>query len=258
MCKIKGDEFIKNVNLISFNHVNFKNLGEPSKQIKLFFILYFKEFIKNENFVKIFSNLLMDAKNEYTVSEIFNGLNLKFNLNIEQQIKLIISFIDSGVEKYFEEANLLFLEKCKEIYEKKMFLEFQSNIIVEKMISILFNILKIKNRQDNINSNNEIKEKNDNDENNIQLYIQSFSHCNEQLKTMIMNKGNILNNDNEENNKIESNIFDNNNIKTVIEIDKILYELGPLIINQKINLFELKYIDIFLDLDRIKDLILFI
>ena len=258
MCKIKGDEFIKNVNLISFNHVNFKNLGDPSKQIKLFFILYFEEFIKNENFVKIFSNLLMDAKIEYTVSEIFNGLNLKFNLNIEQQIKLIISFIDSGVEKYFEDANLLFLEKCKEIYEKKMFLEFQSNTIVEKMISILFNILKIKNRQDNINSNNEIKEKNDNDENNIQLYIQSFSHCNEQLKTMIMNKGNILNNDNEESNKIESNIFDNNNIKTVIEIDKILYELGPLIVNQKINLFELKYIDIFLDLDRIKDLILFI
>ena len=162
----------------------------------------------------------MDAKIEYSVSEIFNGLNKKFNLNIEQQIKVVISFIDSGVEKYFEDSNLLFLEKCKEVYEQKLFLEFKNNLIVEKMISILFNILKIKNRQDNANSNTENKSQNDIDESNIQIYIQAFSHCNEQLKSILNNKNNIVNNENEEQTKIESNnniINNENEEKTKIE-----------------------------------------
>ena len=277
MCKIYGDEFIKNINLISFNHVDFKNLGSQDNQKESFFTLNFLDFLENENFVKIFANLLMDAKNEYSVSEICKGLNKKFNLNIEQQIKVVISFIDSGVEKYLEDANLLFLEKCKEVYEQKLFLELKNNIIVEKMISILFNILKIKNRQDNVISNNEKKNQNDFDESNIQIYIQAFSHCNEQLKSMLNKTNNIINNEIEEKTKIESNnivnneieeiskIESNNNIinnnefiKTNIEIEKILYELGPLIINRNINLSDISYFDINLDLNRMSELILFI
>ena len=277
MSKIYGDEFIKNINLISFNHVNFRNLGSQKFLKESFFTLNFLEFLENENFVKIFSNLLMDAKNEYSVSEIFNELNKKFNLNIEQQIKVVISFIESGVEKYLEDANILFLEKCKEVYEQKLFLEFNNNVVVEKIICILFNILKIKNRQDNSNLNNKNQNQNDIDESNIQIYIQAFSHCNEQLKIMLNNKNNGINNDNEEKTKIESNdnIFEseekskiesNNNInnntneiiKANIEIEKILYELGPLIINQKINLSDITYFDKNLDLIRMTELIIFI
>ena len=296
MCKIYGEEFIKNIYLISFNHVNFKNLGSQDYHKESFFILNFLEFLENDNFMKIFTNLLMDAKNEYSVSEIFDGLNNKFYLNIEQQIKVVICFIESGVEKYLEDANLLFLEKCKEVYEQKLFLELKNNTIVEKMINILFNILKIKNRQDNSNSNKESKNKNDIDESNIQIYIQTFSHCNEQLKSIVNNKNSIVKNENEEKTKIESNndivnneneektkiesnndIVNNENeektkiqsnnhninnndkfIKTNIEIEKILYELGPLIINPKINLSEISYFDINLDLNRMSELIIFI
>ena len=277
MSKMYGDEFIKNINLISFNHVNFKNLGSQENERESFFTLNFLDFLENENFIKIFANLLMDAKIEYSVSEIFNGLNKKFNLNIEQQIKVVISFIDSGVEKYFEDSNLLFLEKCKEVYEQKLFLEFKNNLIVEKMISILFNILKIKNRQDNANSNTENKSQNDIDESNIQIYIQAFSHCNEQLKSILNNKNNIVNNENEEQTKIESNnniinneneektkiesnnnILNNNDENIKIEIEKILYELGPLIINQNFNLSDISYFDMNLDLNRMSKLILFI
>ena len=184
MSKIYGDEFIKNVNLISFNHINFKNMN-IQKENESFFILNFPEFIENEHFSQIFPNLLMDANKNYSVSDIFNVLNIKIKLKIEQQIKLIISFIDSGIKKYIEEGNSLFLGKCKEIFELKLFSEFNNNIIVEKIINILFNILKIKNRQDNDNkTENEI----DIDETDIQLYIQSFSHCNEQLKNKLLNK----------------------------------------------------------------------
>ena len=257
MCNKYGDEFTKNVNLISFNHINFKNLEEKSSTKEPFFFQYFLDFIENDNFLKIFSNLLMDAKIDFSVSEIFNGLKNRFNLNIEQQIKVILSFIDSGVENYVKDANLLFLEKCKEIYEQKLFHEFKSNINVEKIINKLFNLLKIKNIQDNINSNATNENKNDSDEANIQLYIQSFSHCNEKLKRNLQDKANVIDINYKGIGEIDS-IFNDSKIKYKIEIEKILYELGPLIINQKINLSENAALDSNLDLKRISEFILYI
>ena len=257
MCKKYGDEFTKNVNLISFNHINFKNLVEKSNPKESFFFHYFLDFIENENFLKIFSNLLMDAKNDFSVSEIFNGLKNRFNLNIEQQIKVILSFIDSGVENYVKDANLLFLEKCKEIYELKLFHEFKSNINVEKIINKLFNLLKIKNIQYNKDSISNKDNKNDSDEANLQLYIQSFSHCKEQLKTNLQDKVNAMSISNKGIIEIES-AFNDSSIKYKIEIEKILYELGPLIINQKINLSEYTALDSRLDLKRISEFILYI
>ena len=253
MFKKYGDEFIKNVNLISFNHINFKN--QPNLK-KSFFLLYFLDFLENANFVKIFANLLMDAKIEYSALDIFNGLKSKFDLNIEQQIKVILSFIDSGVDYYSKDSNFLFLEKCKEIYEQKLFHEFKTHDVVEKIINKLFNILKIKNIQDNIDSNMRADKKND-DETNIQLYIQSFSHCNEQLKSNMKDKKNIIDNSNEENDEFVSKINDSIT-KYKIEIEKIIYELGPLIINHKINLSDIPYLDTSLDLNRLSEFILYI
>ena len=221
MCKINGDEFIKNTYLISFNHTDFKNVGTKEKEVESFFILNFLEFIENENFVKIFTELLMDAKQDNEINEIYNGLNKKFNLNIEQQIKLILSFIESGIEKYNEDANILFLEKCKEIYEQKIFAQIKNNCIVEKIINILFNILKIKNRQENNKEDN--TEQNCIEEENIKLYIQSFSHYNEQLKNNGNNKDKAIDKSlkNEEIDKIKSN-FKVMDTKIIIEIEKLV------------------------------------
>ena len=257
MCKFYGDEFSKNVNLISYNHIDFKNIGNQEKEIESFFTLNFPAFIGNEKFVKIFGNLLMDAKNDYTVSEIFNGLKKKFNLNIEQQIKLILSFIDSRIEKYVNDANLLFLEKCTEIYEQKMFLQIKEKNIIDYIINELFNILKIKNRQENKDANNE----KDIVEENIKLYIQSFSHYNEQLKTDLVNKENNANAlETEEKNKIECDLNLNsiNTIDNKIEYEKLIYDLGPFIINHNIDLTNIPYINIDLDLNRFTKFILFI
>jgi len=257
MCKMNGDEFIKNSNLISFNHTDFKNVGIKEKEVKSFFILNFLEFVENENFVKIFTQLLMDAKQDNEINEIYNGLNKTFNLNIEQQIKLILSFIGSGIEKYNEDANLLFLEKCKEIYDQKIFCQIKNNSIIEKIINVLFNILKIKNRQENNKEDN--SEQNCIEEENIKLYIQSFSHYNEQLKNSGCNKDNIVNKSlkNEEIDKIESN-FNINDKKRTIKIEKLLYELGPFMVNQKINLLSIPYFDAKLDLNRLNEFIIYI
>ena len=257
MCKMNGDEFVKNAYLISFNHTDFKNFGAKEKEVESFFILNFLEFIENKNFVKIFTELLMDAKQDNEMNEIYNGLNKKFNLNIEHQIKLILSFIESKIEKYNEDANLLFLEKCKEIYEQKIFAQIKNNNIIEKIINVLFNILKIKNRQENNKEDN--AEQNYIGEENIKLYIQSFSHYNEQLKNSVNNKDKAVDRSlkNEEINKFESN-FKVNNTKRIIEIEKLLYELGPFMINQKINLLSIPYIDTKLDLNRMNEFIIYI
>ena len=76
MCNCYGEEFYKNINLISFNQIDFKKMENSSKKPEneaqnitenesSFFVLNLIEFLENENFVKIFGNLLMDAKNEY-------------------------------------------------------------------------------------------------------------------------------------------------------------------------------------------------
>ena len=256
ICNLYGDQYLKNISLISFNQIDFKNMGNPQKEVESFFTLNFPAFIENENFVKIFGNLLMDAKNEYSVTEIFNALKKKFNINIEQEIKIILSFIESGIEKYANDANILFLEKCKEIYEQKMFSQIKEKKIIEYVINVLFNILKIKNRQENqdSNSNKDIIEE------NIKLYIQSFSHYKEQLKSDIINKANINETKKNEKEKKQSayDMNKSNNIQNKIEIENLLYDLGPFIINQNISLSNIPYIDIDLDINRMTDFIFFI
>jgi hypothetical protein len=254
MCNLYGDQYLKNISLISFNQIDFKNMGNQQKEVESFFTLNFPAFIENENFVKIFGNLLMDAKNEYSVTEIFNALKKKFNINIEQEIKIILSFIESGIEKYANGANILFLEKCKEIYEQKMLSQIKEKKIIEYVINALFNILKIKNRQENkdSNSNKDIIEE------NIKLYIQSFSHYNEQLKFDIINKADINEANEKEKNKSEYDMSNSNNIQNKVEIEKLLYDLGPFIMNQNISLSNIPYIDMNLDINRMTDFILFI
>ena len=223
MCKIYGDEFIKNVYLLSFNKTNFKNIENQEKE-KSFFVSTFQDFIANPNFIQIFKNILLNTQNENSINEIFNGLNGKLNLTIEEQLKLIISFIESGIEAYKKDADLLFLEKCCEIYNQKKFLEFKNNNIIEKIINILFNILKIKNREDNKDSNDDTDTENKSDiyEEKIKLYIQSFSHYNEQLKNDSKNKENndIKNLENNEKNNLDFNI---NNTETKIFFEKLIY-----------------------------------
>ena len=258
MCKIYGDEFIKNVYLLSFNKTNFKNIENQEKE-KSFFVSTFQDFIANPNFIQIFKNILLNTQNENSINEIFNGLNGKLNLTIEEQLKLIISFIESGIEAYKKDADLLFLEKCCEIYNQKKFLEFKNNNIIEKIINILFNILKIKNREDNKDSNNDTNTENKSDiyEENIKLYMQSFSHYNEQLKNDSKNKENndIKNLENKEKDNSDFNI---NNTETKIFFEKLIYELGPFVINQNINIKDISFIDINLDLNRINELFIYI
>ena len=242
MCEQNDEEFIKNINLISFNHIDFKNFKNQTN----FFTSYFNDFLQNKNFVEIFGEILKDGKEDNSLDEIFNELNNLFNLDIEQQIKIILGFIKSGMEKYLEDANNLFLEKCKYIHEKKLFAQLTSNKTIENILNLLFDLFKIKNKHDN----NEINEE------KIKLYIQSFSHYNEQLKSNLQ-----TNEKSKENLDKNGTTFEgckNSEQKKQIILTKLIFELGPFFVNQDINLSEISYIDSNLDLNLISELIIFL
>ena len=150
MSELFGPTFDKDLHLILFNDIDFKDLKglQKSKDRKIqYFLQDFPQFIERSDFVNIFSEILMDTKNTGTTTEIFNGLNKQCKLSIENQLKLLMSFIMSDIEKYQEEANNLLLEKCKDIYKEK-----KINNLSESTVSNLLIILdNMKDGQDNEN-----------------------------------------------------------------------------------------------------------
>ena len=144
MSEIFGPDFDRCLHLFLFNDIDFKDFKglQKSKDRKVqYFLQDFPQFVERADFVEIFSRILMDTKNTGTTTEIFNGLNKQCKLSIENQMKLLISFIMSDTERYQEEAKALLLEKCKDVYKDK-----KMNNLTEPTINTLLLIL------DNINT----------------------------------------------------------------------------------------------------------
>ena len=141
MSEVFGQDFDRNLHLILFNDIDFRDpkTFQKTKDRKIeYFLQDFPQFIERPDFTEIFSRILMDTKNQSSASEIFNGLNKKFKLNIENQMKILISFIMSDTERYQEEAKNMILEKCKEIYKDK-----KLNSLNESIINSLLTILDL-------------------------------------------------------------------------------------------------------------------
>ena len=122
MSEIFGPEFDQNLHLILFNDIDFKDLKglQKSKDRKIqYFLQDFPQFVEREDFVDIFSKILMKTKNTGTTTEIFNGLNKQYKLSMENQMKILLSFAMSDTERYQEEAKNIILEKCKDIFKDK-------------------------------------------------------------------------------------------------------------------------------------------
>ena len=103
MSEVFGQDFDRNLHLILFNDIDFRDpkTFQKTKDRKIeYFLQDFPQFIERPDFTEIFSRILMDTKNQSSASEIFNGLNKKFKLNIENQMKILISFIMSDTERY--------------------------------------------------------------------------------------------------------------------------------------------------------------
>ena len=250
MSELFGPTFDKDLHLILFNEIDFKDLKglQKSKETKIqYFLQDFPQFIEKSDFVNIFSEILMNTENAGTTTEIFNGLNKQFKLSIENQLKLLISFIMSDNEKYQEEAKNLLLEKCEDIYKEKII-----NNLTESTVSNLLLILdNMKNEDDSEN-----REKSENQKNKqIDEYYRYFMNYEEECNSCQTSAD-----DNKQDNKQISSlekILDMGN-EGPVEIEKLFIELGPFIIGNKINISNSETINSDIDVERLGNLIIYI
>ena len=237
MSEFFGSDFDRNLHLILFNDIDFKDpkTFQKTKDRKIeYFLQDFPQFIEKPDFVEVFSRILMDTKNPGSASEIFNGLNKKFKLNIENQMKLLISFIMSDTERYQEEARNIILEKCKEIYKDK-----KLNNLTESTINTLLTILDlIKSEEDD--SGNEQKEI----VSQIDEFCKYFLDYDEDVNSCQTSADDI-----KQISDLDKRLDTGN--EEPVEIEKLFMELGPFICSSKINISNSEMINVEIDVERL-------
>ena len=239
MSEVFGIDFDRNFHLILFNDIDFKdlkNLQNPKKRKIQYFLQEFPQFIERQDFIEIFSRILMDTKNTGSANEIFNGLNKICKLNIENQMKLIITFFMCDVEKYQKEAKNILLDKCKEIYKDK-----KINNLTESTVNRILTILDIVNDGEDNDDKNSKK-------NQIEEYTKYFLNYDEEFNPtsaddipQISDLDKILDTGNED----------------PIELEKLIIELGPFIINNGINITNSDLINSEINEKRLSNFIIF-
>lgn len=247
MSEIFGNDFDRNLHLILFNDIDFKDFKglQKSRDRKvLYFITDFPQYIEKTDFIDNFSRILMDTSNSGTALEIFNSLNKQFKLSIENQFKLILSFILSDTEKYQEEAKSLILEKCKDVFKEK-----KANNLTQSTMNLLVMVL------DNMNDEESANENTENDENSkksqIEEYLKYFMCYDEDSNSCQTSADDI-----KQISDLEKIL--NSGTEDPIEIEKLFIELGPFIIGCKLDTSENKIINFSMDSKRLAEFIIYI
>jgi hypothetical protein len=237
MSEVFGSDFDRNLHLILFNDIDFKDpkTFQKTKDRKIeYFLQDFPQFIERPDFTEIFSRILMETKNQGSTSEIFNGLNKKFKFSIENQMRLLISFIMSDTERYQEEARNILLEKCKEIYKDK-----KLNNLTEPTINTLLTILDIirSEEEDSGNDQKEIITQ-------IDEFYKYFMDFNEDIDSCQTSADDI-----KQISDLDKRLDTGN--EEPVEIEKLFIELGPFICFNKINIANSEMINAEIDVDRL-------
>jgi hypothetical protein len=246
MSEIFGPEFDQNLHLILFNDIDFKDLKglQKSKDRKIqYFLRDFPQFVEREDFVDIFSKILMKTKNTGTTTEIFNGLNKQYKLSMENQMKILLSFAMSDTERYQEEAKNIILEKCKDIFKDK-----KINNLTESTVYSLVILLEDIKQEESEKENGESEE--NSRKSQIEEYVNYFMNYEEELNSCQTSADDIK--------QISDldKILDNGN-EDPVEIEKLFEDLGPFIIGNKINISISDIISCEIDAERLGKFIVF-
>ena len=244
MSEVFGTDFYRNLHLILFNDIDFKDQKtfQKTKDRKVeYFLQDFPQFIERPDFVEIFSRILLNTKNQGSANDIFNGFNKKFKFNIENQMKLLISFIMSDNERYQEEARKILLEKCKEIYKDK-----KLNNLTESTVNTLLIVLDmIKSEEED--SGNEQKEI----ISQISEFYKYFTDFDEDINSCQTSADDI-----KQISDLDKRLDNGNEEPT--EIEEIFMELGPFISSNKINISNVEMINSEITVERLGNFIVFI
>ena len=226
MAEVFGPDFDKKLHKSLFEEINFKEIKTilNNKSGKgQYFIQEFPQFVDREDFINIFSEILMDTSTENSTQEINEGLNKICKLSVENQIKILISFIFSGNDK-FKDAKGMLISKCKELQK-----EGKTEHFSESTLQTLLLILK--------GFTDEDKEMND--------IIDFLSSSEEAVLDEMTTIGDIEK-------MLEASPDD------PIEIEKLFFEIGPTLINNQILPEKNDLFNYDLDEKRLANFILFL
>ena len=217
MSEVFGTDFYRNLHLILFNDIDFKDQKtfQKTKDRKVeYFLQDFPQFIERPDFVEIFSRILLNTKNQGSANDIFNGFNKKFKFNIENQMKLLISFIMSDNERYQEEARKILL----------------LNNLTESTVNTLLIVLDmIKSEEED--SGSEQKEI----ISQISEFYKYFTDFDEDINSCQTSADDI-----KQISDLDKRLDNGNEEPT--EIEEIFMELGPFISSNKINISNVEMI----------------
>ena len=245
MSEVFGTDFYRDLHLILFNDIDFKDQKtfQKTKDRKVeYFLQDFPQFIERPDFIEIFSRILLETKNQGSANDIFNGFNKKFKFNIENQMRLLISFIMSDSERYQEEARKILIEKCKEIYKDK-----KLNNLTESTVNTLLTILDMIKSEEEEESGNEQKEI----ITQITEFYKYFTDFDEDINSCQTSADDI-----KQISDLDKRLDNGNEEPTEIEL--IFMELGPFISCNKINISNVEMINLEITVERLGNFIVYI
>ena len=244
MTEFFGPEFDRNLHLILFNFIDFQDpkIFQKTKDRKVeYFLQDFPQFVEKPDFIEIFSQILLQTKNKGSASEIFNGLNKKFKLNTENQMKILICFIMCEVERFKEEGKTLLLEKIKEIYKDK-----KLNNLTESTVNTLITILDLIKSEEESDSGEQKEIISQIDE-----FYQYFIDYDEDMNSCQTSADDI-----KQISDLDKRLDTGN--EDPVELEKLFIELGPFISCNKINIAICDIINAEIDVERLGFFIIYI
>ena len=228
MSEIFGVDFDKGLYKLLFEEIDFKdvkNLLNTKNAKTLYFLQEFSSLLSKPNFISIFSEILRNTENTNLVNEIMDGLNKLIKLTFDNQIKLLISFIYSGNEKYVNDAKNILLNKCKEIEKDNKTDQLSLNTI-QNLLLVIDTFEEVKQGKIKINFLN---------------FIQSNNYQNGDKLKQLSDLEKLL----------------DVTIEEPIEIEKVFSDIGPYMINNMFNCPNNELLSYKLDEKRLANFIIF-
>jgi len=240
MSEIFGIEFDKHIYKSLFDEIDFRDLkslvaNKSGSNKQQYFIQEFPSLLDRADFINIFSQILMTTSNQSTASEIFEGLSKLLRLSFENQFKIIISFFYSMTDRFVDEAKTIFVTKCQEFHKEGKHDQLSANTVQTLMLFI--------------NSMDAFK----NDYYFTNTFINFLATTQNQTPSQSARQDDL-----KQISDVDSLIENTASTDDSIEIEKVFHDLGPLIINNSINISKPELIDTKLDEKRLANFIIFL
>ena len=281
MCEFFGEEFEKNIYKCILEELEYKDYKSPLNSNKISKVQYllqeFNNLLDKENFVDYFASILditkLSTHNKVNSFEFFECISKILKLNIENQLKIILSMnlSNNSIFKNNNEAAKVLANKCYEIekeFEHKFDINTLQNLLILaqdnckedcKFIEILnYDIHKkmFNNFEESQNFlNNEYAKSynyskfNNANNSNYNMEITSLNNLQNYNYNLYNNENNenILNNNNNNDEIQDRTCLDSlymveetlelyNIIDSKINVENIFSDLGPTLINNSISL----------------------